>query len=178
MIAIDDFTVVDWLRAHGVGEMVSGPDERGFAWFVSAPSSLRASASYRVAGDSGRKTSIARAIGSLVEGSPETLVWIDEPGVWPSAQDENLFLRFRQALGEERQFHERRGHVFSSLETADLVSLAALVLYFCWGAVIAPSSGDFIVRFSHDEFLDVYWLGEARPPQLDKLEEVLPPQTD
>jgi hypothetical protein len=49
--------------------------------------------------DSGRKVACAEHLYSLVEPSPETLLWLTAWSVWPSSQHMPLFDRFRQSLG-------------------------------------------------------------------------------
>lgn len=84
------------------------------------------------------------------------MLWINEYGVWPSSEDMNLFLGFRKSLGIKAHLHEIPGHLITSSDEADAASLIGMSLYFCWGALIAPSSSDFLLRISHDEFIELY----------------------
>src|SRR5262245_11516237 len=91
--------------------------------------------------DSGRKVSIARFLFSLITPAPETLLLVDDWGVWPSSQHMPLFTRFRQALGEERALTESPGHLVTGSETEDAISIVATSLLFIWDCYGISSSG-------------------------------------
>ena len=52
--------------------------------------------------DSGRTVWLARFLYSLLQPSPELLIWLGNWAVWPSNQHIPLFTRFREAFGEKR----------------------------------------------------------------------------
>jgi len=106
--------------------------------------------------DSGQKTKIAAIIALLCSDYPESLLWINEFGIWPSCEDWNLFNGFRNSLGEDSLLYQKPGHIFSKKDIGSLRSLLAMVLYFFWGAVVVPRQMDFLVKISHDEYIDVY----------------------
>ncbi len=134
---------------------------------------------YHIDPDSGAKALLAKAIASHFSEFGESMVWIDEWGIWPSAEIWHLFNAFRESLGEPRvvieevgdvftrregendPLSERPGHLFLPGDVHEMASLLALVLYFVWGAVVVSSSGELIFRISHDEWIDVYAKGEA-----------------
>jgi len=102
--------------------------------------------------DSGKKVWLARFLFSLVQPNPETLLLIDEWAVWPSSQHMPLFTRFRQAFGESRPLSESPGHLVSTSDSDDAVSIIATSLLFVWDCYGIDSSGRDIFHISHDEF--------------------------
>lgn len=146
MIVFELGETKDRLRS---GRVLGADDRIEQAGFVSP-------LSYQVPHDSGRKTLTSRLLATLFDDCDETLVWIDEFGIFPNAEDWNLFDRFRLSKGIASPLWETPGHLFTSSESDDLRSLLALVLYFIWGAVVTPKTGEFVVRISHDEFINVY----------------------
>ncbi len=136
-----------WLGAR----KLAGADDRV------ALSSMTLVTSHRIPPDSGVKTALSRHLVSLVfESDQSCLLWIDEFGIWPSAEDMVLFDGFRQSIGEHSRLWDKPGHVGDQSDVAVLTSLTAMVLYFVWGAYLAGDTGRVIVRISHDEMLDVY----------------------
>ena len=108
--------------------------------------------------DSGKKTALSRVVASFFDthSQNEALLWVNEFGIWPSCEDLNLFRGFRQSLGEVRPLDEKPGHVFLNKDLDSLTSLIAMILYFCWGAVIVSMAGKFILKISHDEIIYLY----------------------
>jgi len=106
--------------------------------------------------DSGKKTALARIITELFAQECESLLWIDEYGIWPTCEDQNLFQGFRKSLGESDKLQNKPGHIFSKEDLIAISSLLSLVLYFCWGAIIISSNKNIIIRISHDEVLEIF----------------------
>ncbi len=122
-----------------------------------ALSAMTLVASHRIPPDSGAKAALSRELVALVfESEQSCLLWIDEWGIWPTAEDMVLFDGFRQSIGERAPLREKPGHVAHESDTAPLRSLTAMILYFVWGAYLVGDSGRVIVRISHDEIVDVY----------------------
>jgi len=103
-------------------------------------------------GDSGRKVWLANLLYSLVPPAPETLLWIQDFEVWPSSQHLPLFTRFRQALGESRSLYDTPGHLVTSSDSEDSVSIIATSLLFLWDCYGITSSGRDAFHVSHDEY--------------------------
>ena len=102
--------------------------------------------------DSGRKVAFGRFLYSLVDPAPELLFWLGDWAVWPSSQHMPLFTRFRQAHGESRPLIDASGHMLTSDETDDAVSILIVSLQFVWNCHLLTSSGRDAVFVSHDEF--------------------------
>lgn len=102
-------------------------------------------------GDSGAKVSLAHVLFSLVAPDPETLILVDDWGVWPSSQHMPLFTRFRQGLGETRPLIETPGHLVFADESDDAISIIATSLLFIWDCYGISSSGRNAFYVSHDE---------------------------
>ncbi|SRR6266568_2734089 len=102
--------------------------------------------------DSGRKVWLARFLYSLLEPSPELLIWLGDWTVWESGQHIPLFTRFRQALGEQRPLIEAPGHLVTPAEADDAISIITVSLLFIWNCHVLSASGRDAVFTSHDEF--------------------------
>jgi hypothetical protein len=101
--------------------------------------------------DSGAKVSLARFFYSVVAHESETLILLDDWGVWPSSQHMPLFNRFREALGERRPLIEAPGHLITSSDSDDGISIIATSLLFAWDCYGISSSGRDAFYISHDE---------------------------
>jgi hypothetical protein len=146
MEIIDKEKTMKWLSSKGLLDSKGSLSFSGFSKPVS----------YRIPTASGKKTVLSRVITSLFDSETESLLWIDEWGIWPSCEDWTLFEGFRKSLGESTKLYEKPGHIFSKQDLGAITSLVAMVLYFCCGAVIVPTTKSFIIKISHDEFIDIY----------------------
>ncbi len=102
--------------------------------------------------DSGRKVWLARFLYSLLQPSPELLIWVGDWDVWPSSQHMPLFTRFREAFGEKRPVIDAPGHLLTAEEEDDAVSIMSVSLLFFWNWHVLSGSGRDAVFTSHDEF--------------------------
>jgi len=147
MKIINETQVIDWLSERNLlcsNNSLSIPD-------------FAISHSFKITDDSGTKTNISRAIGTLVTNySYESLLWINEYGIWPSCEDVNLFNGFRRSLGENEPIYIKPGHLFRIEDIDNIQSIIAMILYFVWGAFIITESKDIVIRISHDEYIDIY----------------------
>jgi hypothetical protein len=89
---------------------------------------------------------------SLIEPSPELLLWVDDWAVWPSVQHMPLFSRFRQAFGETRPLIEAPGHLVLPNEADDAISIITMPLLFLWDCHVLTASGREAVYVSHDAY--------------------------
>ena len=147
MKIIDKTQVLGWLSKRNLLDNGTDPKVSDFTFLHS----------FKISNDSGTKTNLSRELFALVANcSSESLLWIDEYGIWPSCEDFNLFDGFRMSLGEIEPLHVKPGHLFRAEDINTIQSIIAMVLYFVWGAFIVTGSKDIIVRISHDEFIDIY----------------------
>jgi hypothetical protein len=102
--------------------------------------------------DSGRKVWFARFLYSLLPPSGELLIWLGDWAVWESAQHMPLFTRFRQACGENRPLIEAPGHLVTSDDADDALSIMSISLLFAWDCHALSQNGRDAVFTSHDEF--------------------------
>jgi hypothetical protein len=116
MKTIDRAQTLDWLSKRQL------QDSSGS---INYPGSIQAVRS-GIPMDSGRKTALSRVIASLFAEDEEALLWINEFGIWPSAEDWNLFDGFRLSLGEAKAVQERPGHLFSKVELKVVGSLTSI----------------------------------------------------
>jgi hypothetical protein len=146
MKAIDSPLVNEWLTQKGL------LDRKGEIAF----STFSFSEKCKIPVDSGKKTAISAMLCSFFKKEQESLLWINEYGIWPSSEDGNLFAGFRKSLGISESLFEKPGHVFSMQDNISIKSILCMVLYFCWGAFIIPGSKAFCIKVTHDEQLVVF----------------------
>ncbi|MCL5257021.1 MAG: hypothetical protein M1319_04390 [Chloroflexi bacterium] len=147
MKIVDKVESIKWLASKGV------IDSEGTILRSSFP---RQATYYITSLDSGAKTVIARTLMLQFAKFDESMLWIDEYKVWPAAENWNLFDGYRRSLGERKPLWERPGHIFAPGDGETVFSLLCMVLYFIWGAIVAPASGELVVRISHDDWIDIY----------------------
>lgn len=63
-----------------------------------------------------------------------------------------LFTRFREAFGEKRPLIEAPGHLLTSEEADDAISIMSVSLLFMWNCHVLSGSGRDATFTSHDEF--------------------------
>src|SRR3954447_16798123 len=102
--------------------------------------------------ESGRKIYLAGRLMALLESQEESLILVDDWGVFPSNQHLPLFTRFREALGERRPLIEAPGHLADGSEADDAVSIVAMSLMFFWDCYGISSNGRNAFYTSHDEY--------------------------
>lgn len=137
----------DWLAT---GEL-PGPEDSLPSWAYAQE------AEYRIPGDAGRKTALARLLASPAhEQGAGGMLWITACGIWPSSENQELFYALRRALGEQRPLSEVPCHLFDHADAIHLECLLDLVLYFSWDAILYVPSAAMIFRLSHDEMLELY----------------------
>jgi hypothetical protein len=147
MKAIDGTTINTWLISNGL----IAPN--GSISLLSS-SVVR---SYSIPSDSAKKTVLSRIVASLFDSEHDSLLWINEYGIWPSCEDWTLFDGFRASLGESSSLPEKPAYLFSNQDLPSVSSLLALILYFAWGALVISPNKRLTVRISHDEVLDVFY---------------------
>jgi len=102
--------------------------------------------------DAGQRVFVGNLLFSLVDPSPEILLWLGDWAVWPSSQHMPLFTRFRQGLGEDRPLIEAPGHLITPDEGDDAISILVIALLFSWNCHLLTASGRDAVFVSHDEW--------------------------
>lgn len=104
----------------------------------------------------GRKTNLARLLARVFESKGEGLLWINEFGIWPSSEYRLIFYALRQLVGESRPLDVAPGHIFGTADMETLGAIAAVALYFSWGALLVRGDTELIARISHDDFVDFF----------------------
>jgi hypothetical protein len=112
------------------------------------------------------KTMLGDVLAGFFAEEEEVLLYIDGWGDPPEYyQDQNLFDRFRQALGETAKVWEKPGHILNPGDHTDMLSLLRLALYFGWGMHLVASSGNLLLKvFDYD----VGSLYAADPAEVEK----------
>lgn len=125
--------------------------------------------------DSGRKIALARTVLDAIKGCGDILLYVAEWDTWPSSQHPPIFARFREALGERQELSATPGHLITSLELDDGVSVLASALLFTWNCEVRASNSSPVFFASHDEFCgwwaasdeQILWVNETFAPWLD-----------
>ncbi len=105
--------------------------------------------------DSGVKVGLARIIANTFLETGPAILWIDEFGIWGSAEHMDLFYGYRLSHGEKRPLSEAPVHIFDSVEDKDaFISILSLSLFFIWGVDIADLDRSRAITISHDEWLE------------------------
>ncbi len=96
-------------------------------------------------------------VGWLVESVPDrVLIWVDEHGIWESAQDLHLYYLLRTSHGDHLHLEDGPGHLFNFHEHGHAQSLVSLAISFGWGFYVASSDGRRAIRLDHDGHLLVW----------------------
>jgi hypothetical protein len=164
MEIVDKEKTMNWLLIRGLLDSKGSLSLSAFSEQVS----------YRIPADSGKKTVLSRMIASFFDSDGESLLWINEYGIWPSCEDWTLFEGFRKSLGEYSPLFEKPGHIFSKQDLSSVSSLLAMIFYFMWGAIIVSASKNIVVKISHDEMLDIFSSNKKVIPHemIEKIESV------
>jgi hypothetical protein len=114
----------------------------------------------------------AQYLYSLIDPSPELLIWLGDWAVWPSSQHMPLFTRLRERLGEVRPLIEAPGQLLAPQEADDAISMITIALLFSWNVHLLLASGRDAVFVSHDDWgwfasLDAARVEEVRGGNLD-----------
>lgn len=87
------------------------------------------------------------------------LVWVVDPGVWPSSENLSLYYCWRRAVGINTPLEDAPGHVFLPFERDEMISLVQMSVIFGWGIVCVSSNGD--AAFSIDDDGDIAAFGDT-----------------
>lgn len=112
--------------------------------------------SLAIPSDAGRKTAFARYLCGWLPPEGAVLLLPTVWGVWPTAENLHVAVLLRRALGARDPLEEAPGHVFEHDERADLEALLAVALYNFWDLTLAASAARCLVRFSHDEWAELF----------------------
>lgn len=67
----------------------------------------------------------------------------------------DLFYGYRRSLGENRALIDSPVHIFEMADQEAFISLLCLVFFFSWDASVFDSTGTFLLRTSHDGWLEI-----------------------
>jgi hypothetical protein len=141
-------TVDDAAKFLGVQNLASFFENIGWQYPEPVPS-------YFLPKDSGAKVGLARIVANTFLDRGPTVLWINESGIWPSAEHTDLFSRYRLSHGEERTLASAPVHIFESREDSNaFISVLCLSLFFVWGVEITGLDRSWALTISHDEWLE------------------------
>jgi hypothetical protein len=103
--------------------------------------------------EAGRLLSLCRHLFQLDRTSAWTLIILESAGIWPSWEDKNLTDMMRKARGATVGGEYGEGYLFTSVETADLISFAYVFANFRYDFRIIDADREIHAFFSHDDWL-------------------------
>lgn len=137
----------EWLAASGLPAL----DESERSW------EFGLEAQYGLPTDAGRKTALARLLVAPIDDNKlRGMLWITAHGIWPSSENVELFYAIRRGFGESRRLSEIPCHVFDHTAAVAAECLLDVTLYFSWDARLYLPNSATIIKFSHDEILEVH----------------------
>lgn len=83
------------------------------------------------------------------------LVWLLDWDIW-SVERERVGMQLMHALLGASDIKERPAVEFSVAEMSAAQSLISLVALFQWDAIVVPSHGEYLFRFSHHGVADIH----------------------
>jgi len=101
---------------------------------------------------------LAKSITNWLMPFSTSILIATEYGIWPSRENLHLFQRVRSSYSETTPIYMTPGHVFTGLESSDLITFLHLYMLFGWGGVIS-TDGSKSGFFSHDGWFGL--LGEG-----------------
>ena len=99
--------------------------------------------------------SLARHLESLVYIDSQCLVWVTGWGIFGSAENLQLFYRYRQSYGNNLLLAAAPGHVCLSYERAEVATLVWLSMLQGWDVHVFSDIGSTSVFISHDQWFEV-----------------------
>ena len=104
---------------------------------------------------------VARTLVNLIAPQQETLLWINEWGVWPSSENMHMYLALRRANGNTSRLADSNVHLFAEDESENATDFLQLVIENGWDASLFTSDGSAELRACHDGWLEVLRIDAA-----------------
>lgn len=108
-------------------------------------------------------------------GPADTLVWVNETGIWSSSENLPLYYRWRESLHCFSTLDSEPVHVFLAHEHNELISLLHMSLIFGWGVLAIAGDALSAFSFNHDSKLTVFCDDSARSNELAGTLNLRPP---
>ena len=108
---------------------------------------------YKVEGDSGGKTALARMIANEVLYGETFCLVLNEIDIWPSSRNVHLFDCLVSYLGRKGATSEGDYFFFPATERHDFEALLCLCLYFVWSFTVFTDRSGQLITVTNDEFL-------------------------
>ena len=138
-----------WLEQHGY----TAPYDVGFA----------CRARLQTPRDSGKKSALVKSILTWVPSNGQCLLLLTNWGVWPSCENAELFERVRASIGPAEPIQESPGQLLTLTARGAIECLLDVCLFNYWDCVLAHETHRFLIRFSHDECVEICCDLELKP---------------
>jgi hypothetical protein len=149
MTVMDENETINWFKINGIDIRHISEDYKSVL-FEEIPVDL------------GKKNYLAKKIAEIFK-KDETLLYINEYGIWPSCENMYLFDGYRKSIGIDEKIYEKPSHIIKSNENIELYCLLNMILYFFMGCVIMKTENtDEIIFISHDEYIKVYTKNDTK----------------
>lgn len=106
--------------------------------------------------DAGRRAALAKLVCIRLDAQKLHLgLLVTASGIWPSNENMALYYAMRRAFGDTGQLSASPWHILERGPVEHLECLLDIVLYFLWDASLFVPEVETVLRFSHDEFVEV-----------------------
>ena len=116
------------------------------------PERLDKAQQFKIPSDAGQRVALVKQQLESFQYCEETLIWINDWGVWKSWERMHIFDKFRQSYGEKRSLSEIPAHLIHKDKYEDGVSIVTLAVLFLWDCYILTKRNERFCFYSHDEF--------------------------
>jgi hypothetical protein len=157
---MEDNQIREWIGDHAINLAPRNTFE------IPGASRVLGCAFGQAASPQGQEETIAKACVDAIGQWDECLLWVQEWGIWPSSEDWPAYYEARGQQGERRSLDVAPGHLFEIGETHRLIRFLQLVLENAWEAqlvTVFQRKAVSRVYISHDEWVEVWVLGESSP---------------
>jgi hypothetical protein len=110
---------------------------------------------YSTPTDTSKQIALARLFAYFLLEKTPVCMHVTGWSVWQSSELLDLFYRYRSSFGETRPLIEAPTHIFDKSDSDALVGILSMVLLFRWDAWVFDLGERWLVRTSHDEWLEV-----------------------
>jgi hypothetical protein len=104
--------------------------------------------------NSSKQLVLSRVISHMVLSDTSACLYITGWSIAPTSEHLDLFYGYRRSVGEIRPLLEAPVHLFRTDEKDQLVSMLAMVFFFCWDACVFDLAGKTLFRVSHDGWME------------------------
>jgi|SRR5208282_2443627 len=141
------------LTKEDARERLKGKTLEAFITYVSSQLQL-AGGTYSTPVNSGKQIALSKLFAYLMLKDSPVCLYVTDWGI--ATEHLDLFYGYRRSVGDLRLLMEAPVHVFERTEEDALVSVLSMVFFFSWDAWLFDFAGRWLLRVSHDGWLEVH----------------------